>query len=208
LTSGTYNGGPPTAETTTQPYPIDYSKSPYFPACTTVGTAPDDCSATTGAPNYCTKFITGGGGISAISNGVYCAIGSGTGVSASNPATWNGTINVNGGSGTAAVTFIAGSVDFSSGTWNLSASQDNLLVYASNGGQPEAANAFQVSGGGITYSGNVFVPTGTAAISGGSGTGGTFIEADLITLSGGSLTGDGPTTSSGGTTPGTDSLTG
>jgi hypothetical protein len=170
-------------------------------------------------PSYCTYAFTGPlnfnsyispTNTSPTKNGVYCDVGTGT---ASTPSTWNGTINISGGNGTANVTFIAGQVTFSATSsatsgWNLSPYQDNLLAYATNAGGNTATQAFDLAGGDFNYTGNIFVPTGTAVVAGGAANAGTFIEADLITLSGGSLTGDGPSSSGGGTTPATDSLTG
>ena len=194
----TYDDGAPKAETADAPWPIDYSQPAYFPACSSGG--PVYCTGPGNTPSYCNYELTGNfnvnGYISTASsptsnaNGVYCGVGNGT---PSNPSTWNATVNISGGGGTASVTFIASQVQFTGGNWTLTPYSDNLLAYAvSNQGQ-----AFEASGGTFNYSGNVFVPIGTANLTGGNEQATSMIEADFIAISGGSITGDGPPTTAG-----------
>lgn len=169
-------------------WPIDFSTD--FPACST------DCGSG-GTPSYCTysatKFTAYQGA------GVYCAYGSGT---ASTPSTWNGTISFPSGTGTssspASVTLIGGNIALSSNSTYTAYSQ-NLFAYAActsackNGQNPY----FSAVGGGLTFSGDVFVPNGQASFTGGNVNFTGFTEALTIIDLGGNQTGDGPSFSGG-----------
>jgi Flp pilus assembly protein TadG len=98
-------------------FPIDYTTD--FPACGGTGTA---CNAT-GTPDYCSASaasFTFTGSSPPLSGYIYCAYGSGTGVTKSTPTTWNGTITFSGGaigssSSPVVASYIAGNVITGSG---------------------------------------------------------------------------------------------
>ncbi len=219
----------PTQASTDLPYPIDYTQD--FPAC---GGSADPCQ-TSGYPSFCTNegsSITlngSGNGDSAITNNVYCAVGTGN---PAQPSTWNGSINVSlSGNHTLYDTFVGGSISFNgSGQDTLSSCGYTATGYASgdcNSAVPTPAGTnsinypiFYATGtsstalsisisGGQTLFGDMFAPNGTAALNmSGNKTLTTFIEANNISASiSGTFQGDGPSTSgSGGSTGGTVSL--
>ena len=203
-------------EVASQPWPINYAASPYFSACTTT------CTSVTGVanvPSYCTQATTSSTGFNftdinnlpelPISGNVYCSIGTGN---PSNPATWNGTIQIqandpaNGCSSTyPQVTFIGGNISFITNNGGgtsicLSPDVDNCLMYSTGN--------INIYNGTFNWTGNIFDPTGTIQF-GSQGAGGDSDTSSSGMLEGWNvylinvtlnLTGDGPV--SGGSTSG------
>lgn len=178
-------------------WPIDYRTtfgSCSGSACTGLGNTPAYCGQNAAANFYLTNLSAAG---------VYCAYGTGT---PSDPATWNGTIAVTGGGGTASsplsLTLIGGNVTFGGGNYFLKSYSDNLLIYATTG-------ATTLTGGNDAWAGDMFDPNGLATLSGGNQNQTTLVEANQINIQGGNFTGDGPTVVNGGSsTLGSDSLAG
>jgi hypothetical protein len=197
--------------------------------------APYACTGPGGTPSFCTQvaadFTALDLTLAANANQVFCATGTGAGVSPSDPSTWTGKIIVPGGSGSFNFTdsFIGGYVSIglhSAGTLSaqLSTSLGNLLIYANGSDSsspftsssscpaspgPPCTAVIQNSGGNATVSGDVFVPNGTANVANqGNGVWTTFVEAQDIALNaGGGFTGDGPGGGPGGSPlPGADLL--
>jgi hypothetical protein len=237
----TYNGHnpwttPPTQATSDVPYPIDYSKD--FPACSTGGSGATACN--NGYPPWCTHVggnITlsdksGTNGDTPQSNGIYCAVGSGT---PSDPSTWNGSISVTlTGSNTYYDTFVGGTITFTANGSDVLSSCGYAVsgFTAGNCGSPVAptttnypifyatgttntqcstsSSALCVSvGGKETINGDLFAPNGTADLeANGKKTMTSFVEAnDIIANIGGTFTGDGPSSSgSSNSGTGTDTL--
>ena len=207
-------------------WPINYAASPYFAACSTSAGTCTTSTATngvTGSPSYCTLATTSSSGYTftdingnnqlPVSGNVYCAIGTGT---VSNPATWNGTIQVEStdcSSTPKKVTFIGGNVSFSNG-----ANGGTDICY-----QPDLYNCLVYSTGNVadtnstfSWTGDIFAPDGTIELGStasginASSTGG-MLEGLDVNLQNGTLnlTGDGnvPSTGSGsGSSGGSDSL--
>jgi Flp pilus assembly protein TadG len=177
-------------------WPIDYASR--FPPCSGTGSGWSNCSPS-GWPNYCDYESTSTSTtLTTSSDGVYCAIGSGT---KSDPSTWNGSVAAGRNSG-AKITMIGGSVSISG--VDDTADSNGLLAYAT-GTSPQA---FDGTGGNTTWSGDVFAPQGGATISGGNVTFTGFIQAQNVTYKGGNSTGDGPIYNGGTILAGTDTLTG
>ncbi len=201
----TFSSGSPAGGSTISSWPINYAV--YFPACG--GSA---CQSN-GTPPYCTNsnFSSAQWNPALSSNQVYCDVGSGSGVNPNDPSTWNGALVFSGG-GTATVTAIAGTVTFHGGGYTLTAYQHHLLAYAAGGnsGAPNICNpatSVCFTGGNDQFTGDVFDPKGTATLSGGNTTSIGFVEAQDIIVAGGNVTGDGPSTSGGGSpTTGKDYL--
>jgi hypothetical protein len=177
---------------TTPNWPIDYST--LFPACSGTG-----CGSA-GTPSYCTHSGTS---ISSYQGpGVYCAYGTGT---ASTPSTWNGTLTFPSGTGSSAspdaVTLIAGNISLSSNSV-YKAYSNNLFAYATCGGPGTSCTSaqapyFSAVGGGLNYTGDVFVPYGQASYTGGNVNFTGMTEAQTILDDGGDQNGDGPAFSGG-----------
>ena len=210
-------------EVPSQPWPINYAASPYFSACTTTCTT---VSGIANVPSYCTQATTSSTGFNftnvnnnpelPVSGNVYCSIGTGT---ASNPATWNGPIQIQAndpasgcGSTYPQVTFIGGNISFITNNGGgtsicLSPDVDNCLMYSTGN--------INIYNGTFNWTGNIFDPTGTIQF-GSQGAGGDSDTSSSGMLEGWNvylinvtlnLTGDGPIASgstSGG--EGTDSL--
>ena len=153
-------------EVASQPWPINYAASPYFSACTTTCTT---VSGIANVPPYCTQATTSSTGFNftnvnnnpelPVSGNVYCSIGTGT---ASNPATWNGPIQIQAndpasgcGSSYPQVTFISGNISFitdnGSGTSIcLSPDLDNCLMYWTDN--------INIYNGTFDWTGNISIP--------------------------------------------------
>jgi Flp pilus assembly protein TadG len=214
-----YGTPTPVAQTPSTSWPIDYR--PDFPACTTTCTGPG------GTPSFCTKVSTAATWdlVPPASGQIYCAVGSGT---ASNPATWNGTIvigNGNDGSSGSPIesSYVAGELTFNGGGDYLTA-----CGYASTGYKSTACNAsvptpgttnyplayvvssstgFDDTSGGNYLTGDIMAPNGTIKFDGGGDTCISLLEGQDVTYTGGGLKGDGPVYSgSGFTSTGTVSL--
>lgn len=195
---------------TTPNWPINYAAD--YPACSGSGSAPTNCTSSpttnnpvVGTPNYCTYAslsVAVSSPWTTTGNGVYCAVGTGT---PANPATWNGVVA---GGTSGSVTMIGGTVLFQGGT--LSPYANNLLAYAvSSAGCSATTPAFNATGGNTAWTGDVFVPNGCAAMSGGNVTFTGFVQAQTILYLGGTSTGDGPTYTGGaGRFYGSDALSG
>lgn len=206
-----------------------YSVSPYWPndwpinyaniysAC---GTGMSfACTGPSGTPSYCTVAAVspngnfGGTGVALTGNQFYCAVGTGT---ASNPATWNGSITIPSSFTGTNATFIGGTISISTKASVSPYTGSALLAYATGSGDSStcSANAISLTGDGNTgtVSGDVFAPNGGACVNiGGNETYSGFIQAyDVWYSSNGNDTGDGPITSSSGgdPSPPVDSLTG
>lgn len=183
-------------------WPIDYST--YFPACS--GTS---CGGPGGTPSYCTYAQSSFSAYQG--SGVYCAYGTGT---KSDPSTWNGTIAFPSNQGSTAtplsVTLIAGNISLSSNSV-YKAYSNNLFAYAacsSSTCSNSQAPYFSAVGGGLTYTGDVFVPNGQASYTGGNVNFTGMTEAQTIVDLGGDQTGDGPAFDGGAQlVPGNSSLT-
>jgi Flp pilus assembly protein TadG len=204
-------------------WPVNYAASPYFIACSgATCTTSSSTNGVTGSPTYCTQATTSSSGFTftdingnnqlPVTGNVYCAIGTGT---ASNPATWNGTITVEAtdcGSPAKKVTFIGGNVSFSNGSsggTDICYQPDlyNCLVYST-------ANVADTNST-FSWTGDIFAPDGSVELGSSasgidaSSTSG-MLEALNVNLQNGTLvmTGDGPVVSgSGGGGPiGTDAL--
>jgi hypothetical protein len=214
--SNTYSGHnpwgtPPTQAPADIPFPIDYTKD--FPACSGIS-----CQSN-GYPSFCTNAgtnitLTGStNGDSVINDNIYCASGTGN---PSTPSTWNGTITIDmSGKNVLYDTFVGGSISYTgSGNDTLSPCGYAVSGYtAGNCGSsvptpvttnyPEfyatgsSSNALAVTvSGGQTFSGDMFVPNGTADLTmSGNKTLTTFIEGNNISITmSGTMQGDGPTT--------------
>lgn len=211
-------------EVASQPWPINYAASPYFTACTT------NCTTVNGianVPPYCTQATTSSTGYDftnvndnadlPVSGNVYCAIGTGT---ASNPATWNGAIQIEAnypssgcGSTYPQVTFIGGNISFITDNGGgtsicLSPDLDNCLMYSTGN--------INIYNGTFNWTGNIFDPSGTIQL-GSQGAGGDSDSSSSGMLEGWNvyminatlnLTGDGPAPGSSGSggAVGSDSL--
>ncbi len=212
-------------EVASQPWPINYAASPYFSACTTTCTT---VSGIANVPSYCTQATTSSTGFNftnvnnnpelPVSGNVYCSIGTGT---ASNPATWNGPIQIQAndpasgcGSSYPQVTFIGGNISFITNNGGgtsicLSPDLDNCLMYSTGN--------INIYNGTFNWTGNIFDPSGTIQL-GSQGAGGDSDSSTSGMLEGWNvylinvtlnLTGDGPAgSSSGGSSGGSDSLLG
>jgi hypothetical protein len=206
-----------------QSWPINYAASPYFTACTTNCTTVNGIS---GVPPYCTQATTSSTGYDftnvndnadlPVSGNVYCAIGTGT---PSNPATWNGAIQIEAnypssgcGSSYPQVTFIGGNISFITDNGGgtaicLSPDLDNCLMYSTGN--------INIYNGTFNWTGNIFDPSGTIQL-GSQGAGGDNDTSTSGMLEGWNvyminatlnLTGDGPAPgSTGGSSGGTDML--
>ena len=151
-------------------WPINYAESPYFTACSTAAGTCTTSAATNGvagSPSYCTLATTSSSGYTftdfngvdqlPVSGNVYCAIGTGT---VSNPATWNGTIQVEStdcSSPYKKVTFIGGNVSFENGAYGgteicYQPALYNCLVYST--GTVADTNST------LNWSGDIFAPDG------------------------------------------------
>jgi hypothetical protein len=189
-----YSGTPstyPLPTNTSNDWPINFSFD--YPTCSPTGAY--QCTGPGGTPSYCTFSSTLASWSPSAAPGVYCAVGSGSGVSASDPSTWNGSIIAGAVSG---ATYLGGSVTLSTSNGNFSPATGanpapNLLAYATTG-----SVTVNGSGNGVG-SGDVFAPNGTATVTftgNESYTG--FIEAtDASYNSSGTDTGDGPQVSGG-----------
>lgn len=203
----TFNDGVPAAQAPVSSWPVDYSSSQYFPACSGTGSAPTNCTTSAangvaGTPNYCAHATRANNPtIGTGDTGVWCLVGNTP--TPANPATYTGTATFNAQSGSYTFTILGGGVTISGGSASYAAASNNLLVYAT------ASDAFHISGGSPTITGDLFAPNGSINISGTSGTTmSTFLEGKDVVLSGGTLSGDGPTSTGSGTAiPGSDSLT-
>ena len=213
-----------------QSWPIDYSKSPYFAPCVIgstcvtvdgVANVPPYCSHATTTSGY-TFTVVNGNAVLPTSGDVYCAIGTG---SPNNPATWNGTINLNASYPEyaqscsppyPAVTFIAGTVTTPPPSQGgvvlcMSPAQFNCLIYATGNVTFENST--------LGWTGDIFAPNGTIQF----GTASAGLSASTASGSGGMLegwnvalqnvqltiTGDGPVSSGSGSSSsggGTDYL--
>jgi Flp pilus assembly protein TadG len=213
--SGNHNvtyGSGPSPKPPLLTWPRDWSK-----VITACGGTGNPCGAS-GTPSFCTQSAANFT-LAPPGNQVYCAYGTGT---LSDPSTWNGQINVT-GNGAVTASFIAGYVSLNLGpgassvTAALTSTLGSLLIYA-NGGDSSSPISCTVSAkcaaevqkqSNVSFTGDVFVPNGTADIdSQGNGMLTTFIEAqDIAVIAGGGITGDGPSAGFGGTPlPGTDVL--
>jgi hypothetical protein len=210
-------------EVASQPWPINYAASPYFSACTTTCTT---VGGVADVPPYCTQATTSSTGYDftnvndnadlPVSGNVYCAIGTGL---PSNPATWNGAIQIEAnypssgcGSSYPQVTFIGGNISFITDNGGgtsicLSPDLDNCLMYSTGN--------VNIYNGTFAWTGNIFDPTGTIAL-GSQGAGGDNDSSSSGMLEGWNvymvnatlnMTGDGPAPgSSGGSSAGSDML--
>jgi len=203
----TVSGTTPTLGTS-QPWPADFSK--VFTNCGTgygyVCTGPDN------TPSYC-AYASASYSVSALSNGVYCAYGTGT---PSTPSTWNGGISISNGTISATVTLIGGYINTSSVSFTGTPYLDDCLMYALDSNTQASSNsgyAINLANGTYSTTGGIFAPNGTiyeSSITISSG----FMEGLDVHMAGGTFTtGQGPpvgttatitTSSSGG---GSDSLT-
>jgi hypothetical protein len=206
-----------------QPWPINYAASPYFTACTTTCTT---VSGVANVPPYCTQATTSSTGFNftnvnnnpelPVSGNVYCSIGTGT---PSNPATWNGAIQIQANdpaSGCSStypkVTFIGGNISFITNNGGgtsicLSPQLDNCLMYSTGN--------VNIYNGTFQWTGNIFDPGGTIQLGSQSAGGdsdtstsgmleGWNVYLINVTLN---LTGDGPIPgSSSSSSGGSDSL--
>ena len=222
--NNTFTSGP-TAEAPITTWPIDYSTD--FPACTAgstctgcdVSTTP--CPTANQTPSFCTQ-ATNASSETLVSynpgtlttHQIYCDVGTGT---ASNPSTWNGAITANGGP--VESSFVAGSVTLGGGD-SLTACGYSSSGYAVSGcsaGVPApvttnyplfyatgSGTSINNSGGGGTFTGDMFAPNGTIYMGGGDST--TFMEGLDVSVPGGGFTGDGPSDSGTGSSSGSESL--
>jgi hypothetical protein len=209
-----------------QSWPVDYSQSPYFSACTTTCTSVTNNSGganVSGVPPYCTNASTASSGITfnnsipgdgPIAGTVYCAIGSGT---PSNPATWNGTITISYNVSTCQNnTFIGGNVILTQASVCLNAASNGCLMYATTGN-------ITINQTTSTLNGTLFAPgTSTSSYTSGIIALGTSSSGAALTMTGLvegvsvdmqnlwslNMTGDGPPPggSTSTTTGGSDSL--
>jgi hypothetical protein len=195
---------------TSQPFPADYSQ--VFTSCGT-GYA-YACTGPGNTPSYCT-YAAASYNVTTLSNGVYCAYGTGT---PAKPSTWNGGITISNNTITATVTLIGGYINTSSLSFNGTPYLDDCLMYAIDTNAQAGTNnsnlAIDLTNGTYTTTGGIFAPNGTiyeSSITINSG----FLEALDVHMVGGSFaTGEGPpvgttatiTTSTVG--GGSDSLTG
>jgi len=192
---------------TVNSWPIDFSLD--FPSCS--GAA---CTGPSSTPVYCTQVSTASTwSITPASGNIYCAVGSGT---ASDPRTWNGAISItpNG----VQASYVGGSVSITAGGSSLTACGYSSSGYQSSGctasGHSAApapistnyplfyvtgasATAINLSAGGTAFTGDMFAPNGTIAVTAGSGSLTTFVEAKDVNIGAGAFTGDGPSDSSG-----------
>ena len=192
-----------------------------FPACT--GTA---CTGPDSTPSFCTQASLAASetltsytsSLMTVSGNIYCDVGTGTGVVAGTPTTWNGAITVDGGPNEDS--FVGGSVTLGGGD-TLTACGYATAGYAVSGCSaavpvPTTTNypliyavgtgtSITNGGGGGTFTGDMFAPSGTINMGGGDST--FFLEGKDVTIPGGGYTGDGPSDSgSGGGSSGSESL--
>jgi len=213
---------PASGETPITTWPEDYTTvvtpcgSGYSYACT----GPD------GTPSYCTE-AAGTAGSSSInsasstgftygsksedppSGNVWCAYGSGT---PSEPSTWNGLIYLESDSTTVTGNWIGGTIEFGNSGWGLSPQVTSFpVLYATGSGNCSSASngGVCVTGGGQKINGSIFAPNGWIQFNGAGGTTDDFLEGQYIDFIGGSqdILGDGPTSVTGGSSGGSDSLT-
>jgi Flp pilus assembly protein TadG len=197
--SNTFASGP-TARAPLTTWPVDFASD--FPSCSGA-----TCTGPGGTPSFCTQKITSTSMYlhtytpSNLSSGnIYCGVGTGT---ASTPSTWNSSLEVAGGPVTDS--FVGGKVTIDGGTsltacgytatgYSASSCSASVpapattnypLIYAVDSG-----TAIDDSSGGNTFKGDLFAPSGTVSIGGGSWT--TFVEGFDISAPGGGITGDGP----------------
>jgi hypothetical protein len=185
-------------------WPVDYSQSPYFSACTTTCTSVTNNAGganVSGVPPYCTNVSTSTSGITfnnsipgdgPIPGTVYCAIGTGT---PSNPATWNGTITISYNVYTCQNnTFIGGSIILTQAQVCFNPASNGCLMYATTGN-------ITVNQTTSTLNGTLFAPgTSRSSYTTGIIALGTSSSGAALTMNG--LVGSSSTTSS----VGTDSL--
>jgi Flp pilus assembly protein TadG len=205
LTGGgdTFRSGP-TGEPAQTTWPIDYSKSPYFPAC-----SGSSCTGPLGTPSYCTYASTSNYSFTASpANGIYCDVGSSK--TPSDPATYTGAVSFNnGGWGCASspsnypqATFLAGTIASTAGSMCIEAYNyptNHLIFYAAS----SSSTAINDAGGSDIFDGDFFAPAGGITINAGSQEFG-FLEGQNVTMTAGGIIGDGPPdtggTAGGGTT--------
>jgi Flp pilus assembly protein TadG len=172
------------------------------------------CTGPSGTPSYCTQaaqtFTFGSGQTTLTPGQVWCAYGaSGT---PSKPATWNGLIYFQSTTVTVTGNWFGGTIELGHAE-NLSPylpTPTFPVMYATGSGDCTSASIGGVcmSAANQNITGAIFAPNGTIEFNGASSTTDDFLEAQDIDFVGGSVTGDGPTTVTGGTgTPGSDSLT-
>jgi Flp pilus assembly protein TadG len=218
---GSYTSGPTSAAPTCPTcWPIPYATD--FPSCT--GAA---CTGLGGTPSFCTQVSTSTSwSPTPTSRNIYCDVGSGSGVSAGNPATWNGAITVSAGGSSSSpmeATYVAGSVSIAGGGGYMEACGYSSTGYTASGCNaagptPATPNypliyavgpsstAINGGGGGTTFIGDLFAPNGTIYFGGGGNTT-SFLEGKDVSYTGGGLTGDGPSDSGiGGSSSGSASL--
>lgn len=201
-----------TAGTTSAPWPNNYY-STTFPACSgssCTGPCPTTTctSSSNHTPSYCTSAATSYAVTTALSSGVYCAVGTGN---PNDPSTYTGLFQDETSTAQTHVTALAGAWQCTvSGCTESAYGADPVICAAStnaNAGTSDGVSVdMQTSGESIT--GAIFAPNGTIEWNG-DGSNGTFLEAQQVFFEGGSQTilGDGPTGASSISTQGTDNLT-
>jgi Flp pilus assembly protein TadG len=217
----TFASGTPTSVAPLTNWPIDYSAD--FPPCSgssctgacDVSTTP--CPAANKTPSFCTQGnattassenLVSYNPYTLTSGNIYCDVGNGTGVLASDPTTWNGAITANVPNGTTIESsYVAGSVTLAGGGTNVAcgASASGYAVSGCDSTIPAPSTflypvvyavgtgtAVSTASGGVTIDGDIFAPNGTINIGGGGGT--TFLEGFDVSISNGgtTLSGDGP----------------
>ncbi len=219
--SGDTWGGSSTMPTTGQApittWPDDYTQvvtncGGSYPACYTSQTDNGN-AALVGLPTYCTQaaanFTFGSGETTLTTGQVWCAYGTGT---KSQPATWNGLLYFQSSASTATGNWIGGTVEMGENGFTLSPKLTSFpVLYATGSGDcsNDSNGGVCMTGGNETVNGAIFAPNGWIEFNGGSSTTDNFLEAQGIYFDGGSnmILGDGPTSLSGNSGGGTDSLT-
>ncbi len=212
-------------QVSSEPWPIDYTQSPYFTACTTTCTTVSNSgggAGIAGVPPYCTNASTSASGITfsnsisgdtPVAGTVYCAIGTGT---PSKPSTWNGQIYIAANTSSCQNdTFIGGNIVVFDASDCFDAQADGCVMYATDGSGSTNGGGIESYNDTFNWSGTLFAPLGTVQLgttsSGGdSSTSSTGLiegfDVNIVNASLG-LTGDGPPLgSSGSSSSGSDSL--
>jgi len=201
--SDAHTSGPTSESALITTWPIDYSTD--FPPCT--GAA---CTGPGGTPSACTQSSTSTSWtLTPVAGNIYCDVGSGAGVSAGNPATWNGAISFGACGSTSSplvATYVAASVSITAGGCDLKSCGYSAAGYTASScsaAAPATANyplmyavgtssaAINGGGGGSYFYGDLFAPVGGITFNGGGDTT-SFLEGMDVVYSGGGLIGDGP----------------